>query len=52
MVLPLEVFDLASLYQQLSLSNQLAGHEVFERFYELGSVGGRLETEQYFRIME
>ena len=49
---PEGAFDLANLYHQLSLSNQLAGHEVFERFYEIGSVGGRLEAERYFRITE
>ena len=49
---PGEAFDLACLYHQLSISNQLAGYEVFERFYEIGSVGGLSEADQYFRITE
>ncbi|MES2212641.1 MAG: sugar phosphate nucleotidyltransferase [Pseudomonadota bacterium] len=41
-------FDLAELYHQLSLDNQLTGYEVFERFYEIGSFQGLKETEAYF----
>jgi NDP-sugar pyrophosphorylase family protein len=33
-------FDLASLYEKLSLENRLFGYEVFERFYEIGSPEG------------
>ena len=43
-----EVFDLAELYHELSLSNQLAGFEVAERFYEIGSVQGLKDAESYF----
>jgi hypothetical protein len=41
-------FDLADVYQDLSLQGQLAGIEVHERFYEIGSHTGLKETEDYF----
>lgn len=41
-------FDLADLYHTLSLQNKLAGYEVFERFYEIGSLQGLAETREYF----
>lgn len=40
-------FDLAELYGRLSQSGELAGLEVFERFYEIGSPYGLAETENY-----
>lgn len=46
---PNEPFDLADLYHDLSLRGELAGHEVFERFYEIGSHKGLNETIQFFR---
>lgn len=39
-----EPFDLATVYHDLSLRNELAGYEVFERFYEIGSPKGLSET--------
>ena len=41
-------FDLADVYHTLSLTGELAGYEVHERFYEIGSHGGLKETEMYF----
>lgn len=41
-------FDLADLYQALSLQGQLAGLEVHERFYEIGSHTGLKEAEDFF----
>jgi len=41
------VFDLADFYHLLSIQNQLAGFEVNERFYEIGSHQGIKETELY-----
>jgi NDP-sugar pyrophosphorylase family protein len=41
-------FDLADLYHKLSMQGQLAGLEVHERFYEIGSHSGLKETEDYF----
>jgi len=42
-------FDLAAIYHELSLLGLLAGHEVFERFYEIGSHKGLQETIDYFK---
>ena len=42
-------FDLADIYHKLSVQGVLAGHEVFERFYEIGSHKGLEETINYFR---
>lgn len=40
-------FDLADLYYQLSIVGDLAGFEVNQRFYEIGSHKGLKETELY-----
>ncbi len=40
--------DLATLYQALLAQGQLAGFEVFQRFYEIGSPAGLDETRRYF----
>jgi MurNAc alpha-1-phosphate uridylyltransferase len=42
-------FDLADIYHRLSLSGQLAGYEVDERFYEIGSHEGLAEAADYFK---
>ena len=42
-------FDLADTYHRLSLSGQLAGYEVHERFYEIGSHKGLAEAADYFK---
>lgn len=47
-----EVFDLADLFHELSLRRQLAGFEVQERFYEIGSPAGLRDLEQYFETRE
>jgi NDP-sugar pyrophosphorylase family protein len=44
-----EPFDLADIYHELSLQGLLAGYEVFERFYEIGSHKGLDETIEYFK---
>ncbi|QWD76416.1 nucleotidyltransferase family protein [Polynucleobacter sp. MWH-UH24A] len=40
-------FDLSKIYNKLSLAGELAGYEVFERFYEIGSHQGIVDTEAY-----
>lgn len=45
-------FDVADVYQNLSMQGRLAGFEVYERFYEVGSHGGLKETEDYFLTKE
>ena len=42
-----EVFDLAEVYGQLIKRNELAGLEVSERFYEIGSFSGLEETSRF-----
>ncbi|STX52406.1 mannose-1-phosphate guanylyltransferase [Legionella busanensis] len=43
-----QAFDLADLFHDLSLRDELAAHEVFEPFYEIGSKAGLNETIKYF----
>ncbi len=45
-------FDLADVYQNLSVKGQLAGLEVHQRFYEIGSHSGLKEAEEYFSTKE
>jgi NDP-sugar pyrophosphorylase family protein len=42
-----QVVDLADLLRDLSRTRQLAGFEVTERFYEVGSAGGVRDLESY-----
>lgn len=42
-------FDLAELYRDLVRRQLLAGHEVHERFYEIGSRAGIAETDALLR---
>jgi NDP-sugar pyrophosphorylase family protein len=42
-----DAFDLSLVYQDLIRQGQLAGYEVPERFYEIGSHAGLEETRQY-----
>jgi len=46
-----QAFDLADLYYDLSRNGDLGGYEVNKRFYEIGSVSGLKETEEYFMKM-
>jgi NDP-sugar pyrophosphorylase family protein len=43
-----QFLDLADIYRKLSLSSFLAGFEVNQRFYEIGSFNGIVDTENYF----
>lgn len=40
-------FDLAEVQRDLTASGRLAGHEVFQRFYEIGSPVGLAELDRY-----
>ena len=42
-----EAFDLADVYRSLLAQNELAGFEVPDRFYEIGSPEGLAETRAY-----
>lgn len=44
-----DILDLAEVYTELSKRGELAGFEVKERFYEIGSPAGLKETDEYFR---
>jgi NDP-sugar pyrophosphorylase family protein len=44
-----EPFDLADVYRHLLSENQLCGHEVTERFYEIGSPEGLAELNAFLR---
>jgi MurNAc alpha-1-phosphate uridylyltransferase len=45
-------FDLADVYHSLARRGELAGFEVAERFYEIGSHEGLSETSRYFLSRE
>jgi NDP-sugar pyrophosphorylase family protein len=42
-------FDLSAVFQRLSTDGQLAGYEVAERFYEIGSPDGLRDLEEYLQ---
>jgi len=44
-----DIFDLKEVFYKLVNDNQLIGYEVFNRFYEIGSVSGINETENYIK---
>jgi NDP-sugar pyrophosphorylase family protein len=44
-----ELFDLGIVFEQLSQRGELAGYEVFQRFYEIGSHEGIRELDQLLR---
>jgi NDP-sugar pyrophosphorylase family protein len=44
-----DVFDLADFYRDLARRGRLAGLEVAERFYEIGSPAGLDETDAFLR---
>jgi NDP-sugar pyrophosphorylase family protein len=45
-------FDLATLFESLALGGQLAGFEVFERFYEIGSLQGLADLTSFITSRE
>ena len=45
-----KVFDLSTLFHDLSLKGNLAGFEVHERFYEIGSPRGLNDLEEYLKL--
>jgi len=46
---PGAAFDLADLYRDLAQQGALAGYEVTQRFYEIGSPAGLAEADSYLR---
>ena len=47
-----EKADLARVLNRLSVRGELRGHEVFERFYEIGSPRGLDDFEDYIRASQ
>jgi hypothetical protein len=45
-----EVADLGRVLNRLSIEGRLKGHEIFERFYEVGSPDGLAEFERYIGL--
>ena len=41
------IFDLSDLYESLSLQKKIEGYQVYERFYEIGTLNAIKETEKY-----
>jgi len=41
--------DLAAIYERLAAANELAAFEVSQRFYEVGSLAGLAQFEDYLR---
>ena len=44
-----QIYDLAELYRLLAPEGNLAGHEVFNRFYEIGTPASLEETRRYLQ---
>ena len=44
------IFDLADLYENLSLKRELYGYKVFQRFYEIGSLQGIEDLSNYLKL--
>jgi NDP-sugar pyrophosphorylase family protein len=42
-----ESFDIADVYRKLAAEGRLAGYEVTQRFYEIGSPAGLAELEEF-----
>jgi NDP-sugar pyrophosphorylase family protein len=45
-----ETVDLSDIYRRLLAEGELAGYEVHQRFYEIGSMEGLIETDQHLRM--
>jgi len=45
-----ETIDLADIFHQASLKNQINGYEVFEKFYEIGSKDGIEDFTKYLKL--
>jgi NDP-sugar pyrophosphorylase family protein len=47
-----EPYDLADLYRQLASERLLAGYQVNQRFYEIGSIQGLQEAERHLSAVD
>jgi hypothetical protein len=46
------VFDLTEIFEDLSKNSLLAGLEIYDRFYEIGSVNGLNDTIEFFKKID
>ena len=49
---PNKTFDLADVFESLSKKGLLAGLEIYDRFYEIGSINGLNDTIEFFKKLE
>ncbi len=49
---PNKAFDLADVFEDLSNKGLLAGFEIYDRFYEIGSINGLNDTVEFFKKVE
>ena len=47
-----KAFDLSDIFEDLSNKNLLAGFEIHDRFYEIGSIKGLNDTIEFFKKKE
>ncbi len=47
-----KTFDLADVFENLSNKGLLAGFEIYDRFYEIGSINGLNDTIEFFKKKE
>jgi len=47
-----KVFDLTEIFEDLSKNSLLAGLEIYDRFYEIGSVNGLNDTIEFFKKID
>ncbi len=47
-----KTFDLSDVFEDLSKKSLLAGLEIYERFYEIGSINGLNDTIDFFKKLE
>ena len=43
---PTKFLDLSKILSQLAIQKQLAGYEVYERYYEVGSIQGTKDFQE------
>ena len=49
---PNKTFDLGDVFESLSNKSLLAGLEIYDRFYEIGSINGLNDTMEFFKKLK
>jgi len=47
-----KMFDLSDVFEDLSNKSLLAGLEIYDRFYEIGSINGLNDTIDFFKKLD